>query len=171
VDAFADVLAANEEYGRSFADAGIAGTAARGLAVVTCMDSRIEPLAMLGLRPGDAKVLRNAGARVTDDVLRTLVLAVHLLQVDRVMVIAHTDCRMSKVSDADVHAELLRRGVDTRSLDFHTVADQEATLARDVQRVRSSPYLPVGLPVLGCRYDVATGLLDVIVPQGSDAAA
>jgi len=70
-----------------------------------------------------------------------------------------------------VHAELLRRGVDTRSLDFHTVTDQEATLARDVQRVRSSPYLPVGLPVLGCRYDVATGLLDVIVPQGSDAAA
>ena len=78
---FDDVLTANVEYSRTFADAGTPGKAARGLALVTCMDSRISPLEMLGLLPGDAKILRNAGARVTDDVLRTLVLAVHLLEV------------------------------------------------------------------------------------------
>src|ERR687889_1202029 len=91
---FADVLAANAAYAASFGLAGVPSNAARGLAVVTCMDSRIEPLAMLGLGPGDAKIIRNAGARVTDDVLRTLVLGTYLLGVDRAMVIAHTNCRL-----------------------------------------------------------------------------
>lgn len=164
VDAFDDVLSANADYARDFTDAGRPGRAARGLAVVTCMDSRISPLAMLGLAAGDAKILRNAGARVTGDVLRTLVLAVHLLGVDRVMVVAHTDCRMASVTDAEVHAGIAESaGIDTRSLDFRTIADQRATLAADVQRVRSSPYLPAGMPVVGCVYDVRTGKIEVAV--------
>src|SRR5687768_1197660 len=93
-DVFDDVLTANAAYAGSFRNEGLPATAAKGLAILTCMDSRIDPLGMLGLRPGDAKILRNAGARVTDDVLRTLVLAHHLLGVDRAMVIAHTRCRM-----------------------------------------------------------------------------
>ncbi|GAC1442180.1 MAG: carbonic anhydrase [Mycobacteriales bacterium] len=161
---FDDVLAANVAYAKDFQDAGRPGKAARGLAVVTCMDSRLSPLEMLGLQPGDAKILRNAGARVTDDVLRTLVLAVYLLGVDRVMVVAHTDCRMTKVTDEQIHEEMLSRGVDTRSLEFGTMADQLAELAGDVQKIRSSPYLPPGLAVVGCIYDVATGLVEVVVP-------
>lgn len=162
---FEDVLEANAEYATQFSDSGLPGRAARGLAVVTCMDSRISPLEMLGLDPGDAKILRNAGARVTDDVLRTLVLAVHLLGVERVMLVAHTDCRMTKVTDDDVHATIAAEsGVDTRSLDFHTIPDQQATLARDVQRIRSSPYLPSDLAVVGARYDVRTGRIEVVVP-------
>jgi hypothetical protein len=109
-DTFADVLAANDGYMRDFRFEGLSGTAARGLAVLTCMDSRIEPLAMLGLRPGDAKILRNAGARVTDDVLRTLVLASYLLGVDRVMIIAHTNCRMAGGTEEDVHAAVRSAG-------------------------------------------------------------
>ncbi len=162
---FDDLLSANRDYAARFTDAGLKGRAARGLAVVTCMDSRIEPLQMLGLSQGDAKILRNAGARVTDDVLRTLVLAVHLLGVDRIMVVAHTDCRMATVTDEQVH-EAIRdsAGLDTRSLEFRTMDDQEATLADDVQKIRSSPYLPAQLPVVGCRYDVSTGQLEVVVP-------
>jgi carbonic anhydrase len=167
MDPFADVLAANADYSKTFADAGTPGKAARGLAVVTCMDSRINPLGMLGLQPGDAKILRNAGARVTDDVLRTLVLAVHLLDVTRVMVVPHTDCRMTKVTDEDVHKELLSRGLDTRSLEFRTVADQREALRHDVQKIRSSPYMPRDLAVIGCVYDVSTGLLDVALPAES----
>jgi len=83
---FADVLAANETYANGFSLRGLQARAAKGLAVLTCIDSRIEPLAMLGLRPGDAKILRNAGARVTDDALRSLVLAVNLLAVTRICV-------------------------------------------------------------------------------------
>jgi carbonic anhydrase len=156
---FADVLAANEAYARQFSHGALQARAARGLAVLTCMDSRIEPLAMLGLRPGDAKILRNAGARVTDDVLRTLVLASYLLGVDRVMVIAHTDCRMATGAEEDVHAAVRDAGgPDTRALDFLVTDDQEAAVRADVQRIQSSPYL-TNLGVGGFRYDVETGRL------------
>jgi carbonic anhydrase len=124
------------------------------------MDSRIEPLRMLGLRPGDAKILRNAGARVTDDVLRTLVLASFLLGVDRVMVVAHTDCRMAGGTEDDVHVAVeAAGGPDTRSLAFLVTSDQEATIRDDVQRIRSSPYLSDRLEVGGFLYDVDSGRL------------
>jgi carbonic anhydrase len=156
---FADLLAANAAYATSFPNAGLPPTAARGLAVVTCMDSRIEPLAMLGLHPGDAKILRNAGARVTADVLRTLVLASYLLGVDRAMVIAHTHCRMATESEDAVHeAVTAAGGPDTRSLDFLVTDDQQGALRADVQRVRSYPYL-ARLVVGGFIYDVDTGRL------------
>ena len=163
---FDDVLTANEDYAQSFTSAGLAGRAGRGLAVVTCMDSRIDPLNMLGLEKGDAKILRNAGGRVTDDVLRTLVLAHHLLGVDRVLVAEHTDCGMTKVSDDEAHEVIRERsGMDTRSLEFRTIPDQQACLRLDVQRIRSFPYLPTGMPVIGCLYDVHSGRLEVVVPQ------
>lgn len=158
--AFDDLLAANETFASTFPHTDLSGRAARGLAVVTCMDSRIDPLGLLGLEAGDAKILRNAGARVTDDVLRTLVLAVYLLGVHRVLVMPHTDCRMSKSTDADVH-ELISRehGMDTRSLDFKTVPDQDAALKHDLVRIRTSPFLPRDLAVGGAIYDVHTGKL------------
>ena len=155
---FDDVLASNEEYAQGFRHEGLEPLAAKGLAVLTCMDSRIEPLAMLGLRPGDAKILRNAGARITDDVLRTLVLASYLLGVRRVMVITHTDCRMTGTED-DVHAAVLDEGgPDTRSLAFLMAEDPAAAVRDDVQRLRSWPYLHQ-LEVGGFVYDVQTGRL------------
>jgi carbonic anhydrase len=158
-EAFADVLAANEEYSQGFSLAGLEPVAAKGLAVLTCMDSRIEPLRMLGLDPGDAKILRNAGARVTDDVLRTLVLASYLLGVDRAMVVAHTKCRMAAEDEDDVHAAVeAAGGPDTRSLAFLVAPDQETTVREDVQRIRSSPFLQ-RLSVGGFLYDVDTGRL------------
>jgi carbonic anhydrase len=156
---FDDLFAANAKFAETFGNSGLTGRAARGLAVVTCMDSRIDPLGLLGLEPGDAKILRNAGARVTDDVLRTLVLAVYVLGVERVLVMPHTDCGMSKVTDSDVYALTEERGVDTRSLEFHTVPDQDAALRHDLTRITSSPFLPEGLPVTGAIYDVHTGRL------------
>ena len=156
---FADVLAANERYAADFSLAGLPGEAARGLAVLTCMDSRIEPLPMLGLVAGDAKILRNAGARVTDDVVRTLVLAHYLLGVSRVMVVAHTRCRMAS-GDADaIHAAIRAAGgPDTSDIAFLTTNDQEASLREDIARVQSSPYLP-DVVVGGFLYDVDTGRL------------
>ena len=158
-DIFADVLAANEEYARGFRLGGLEARAARGLAVLTCIDSRIAPLGMLGLQPGDAKILRNAGARVTDDVLRTLVLATYLLGVDRTMVVAHTDCRMAAEAEDAVHDAVREAGgPDTRSLSFLVADDQEATVRADVQRIRSWPYL-TRLAVGGFLYDVDSGRL------------
>ena len=163
MSAFDDVLASNETYAAAFVDTGMPGQAAKGLAVVTCMDSRIDPLRMLGLTYGDAKIMRNAGGRVTDDVLRTLVLANHLLGVDRVLVVEHTNCKMASATDEQVHETIqAETGIDTRSLEFHTMSDQLASIAHDVQRVRSSPYLR-GVTVGGFVYDVTTGLLKEVV--------
>ena len=158
-DAFVDVLASNARFASSFAHGGLPAYAGKGLAVVTCMDSRIEPLGMLGLQPGDAKILRNAGARATKDVLRTLVLARYLLGVNRVMFIAHTKCRMAENTEADVHEAIAAAGgPDTRSISFLTAPDQEEALRLDVQRVRSWPYL-ADVVVGGFRYDLDTGVL------------
>jgi carbonic anhydrase len=161
-DAFEDVLAANEEYARGFALGGLDSRAAKGLVVVTCIDTRIEPLAMLGLAPGDAKILRNAGARVGSDVLQTLVVASRLLGVTRAVVVAHTDCRMGADGEDDLHEAIAAAGgPDTRSLSFAVGAGREPTVRRDVQRIRSFPYL-AGLEAGGFLYDVATGLLSRI---------
>jgi carbonic anhydrase len=158
-DEFADVMTANAAYAGAFTLAELEPRAAKGLGVLTCMDSRIDPLGMLGLAPGDAKILRNAGARVTDDVLRTLVLADHLLGVNRVMVVAHTNCAMTRGSEDDVHAAIRATGgPDTRSISFLTTSDQESALYEDVQRVRSWPYLD-NVSVGGFLYDLGTGRL------------
>lgn len=157
---FADVLDANEQFAAQFQDANLGGRAARGLAVVTCMDSRIDPLAVLGMRPGDVKILRNAGARATEDVLRTLVLATYLLDVDRVLIMPHTECKMASGGEAEIHRLIEERyGVDTRSVEIRTVADQIDALVTDVVRIRAYPLLPKDLVVAGAIYDVHTGRL------------
>ena len=158
-ETFTDVLNANEAHAATFKLAALEGNAARGLAVLTCMDSRIDPLGMLGLKPGDAKILRNAGGRVTDDVLRTLVLAVYLLSVERIMIVEHTRCRMAGGSEDDVHAAIANAGgPDTRSISFLTTDDQDAAIRHDVQRVQSWPYLH-GVKVGGFIYDLGDGRL------------
>ncbi len=165
LDAFKDVIDGNEKFAQTFQHMDLTGRAAKGLAIVTCMDSRINPLEIVGMKPGDVKILRNAGARVTDDVLRTLVLAAWLLNVNRVLVIPHTDCRMASGTEADVHAAIFKEsGVDTRGIEIRTVADQKAALATDIQRIKSFPFLPENLIVGGAIYDVDNGK---ILPQDS----
>ena len=160
MDKFDDVIAGNRAYVEHYHETGMSGRAAKGLALITCMDSRIDPLAALGMQAGDMKILRNAGARVTDDVLRTLVLATHLLDVDRIIVMPHTDCRMAKSTESQVHQTILESsGVDTRSLEFRTIDDPLRTLEADVQRIRSFPFLPENVEVAGAMYDVETGHL------------
>ena len=158
--AFADILDANRAYASEFHLAGLDPEAARGLAVVTCIDSRIEPLALLGLVPGDAKILRNAGARVTDDALRSLVLAIHLLNVSRVAVIAHTRCAMTTKTDAELRTEITARaGAPADGWDFHAVGDQVETLRSDLAVIRACPLVPASVVLGGFVYDVDTGQL------------
>ena len=156
---FDDLLEANRRYQSDFQGSGVAGTAARRLAVLTCIDSRIDPLAMLGLRPGDAKILRNAGARAIDS-LRSLVLAANLLGVNRVCVVQHTDCAMVGPSEEEMVATITAaRGVDASGWEFQTSIDQVATLQQDIALIRSCPLMPPGLQVGGFIFDVHTGEL------------
>ena len=112
----------------------------------------------MGMKSGDAKILRNAGARVTEDVLRTLVLATYLLGVKKILVMPHTNCRMASAEEVDIHNHIQNEfGVDTRSLEFRTVKDQEAALAIDVNRIRAFPFINKNVVVGGAIYDVTTG--------------
>lgn len=160
---FDDLLEANARYASGYRDSGLSGKAARGVALVTCIDSRIDPLAILGLAPGDAKIIRNAGARVTDDVLRSLVLAANLLGAERIMLMAHTDCGVNKLSDAEA-AEIVtaNTGADPGDFEFLTIADQAATLRADLARVQACPLIPAGTVAGAFVYDVHTGKVEAI---------
>jgi len=163
MDKFQDILNANQTFASTFTSENLTGTAVKGLAIVTCMDSRIDPLRIVGMHAGDAKILRNAGARVTDDVLRTLVLATHLLGVNRVLVMPHTDCRMASTDEAGIHEAIsAASGMDTRSLDFQTTTDQKNALLKDIVKIESYPLLANEVRVMGAIYDVKSGLLTAI---------
>ena len=163
MDRFDDILDSNKLFSSTFTSENLTGTAVKGLAIVTCMDSRIDPLRIVGMHAGDAKILRNAGARVTDDVLRTLVLATHLLGVNRVLVMHHTDCRMASTDEAGIHAAISKKsGMDTRSLDFATTSDQRAALLKDIVKIESYPLLANEVRVMGAIYDVKSGSLTPI---------
>ena len=160
---FEDLIGANNEFAKSFKSTGLSGQALKGLAIVTCMDSRIAPLSIVGMSVGDAKILRNAGARVTEDVLRTLILATHLLGVNRVLIMPHTDCRMASAEEHEMHQQIMdKSGMDTRSIEIRTVRDQKAALLKDITRVETYPLLAKGVKVMGAIYDVETGKLNPV---------
>jgi len=162
---FGDLLDENTRYVANFSLAGIQARAAKEFALVTCMDSRIEPLAMLGLVPGDAKILRNAGGRVTADVLRSLILATNFLGVRRIAVMQHTDCALMARSDEQIRAELTGLAGDPGAWDFLAMSDPDRALASDVEAVRACGLLPAGVGVEGWRYAVETGAIDRVVPS------
>jgi carbonic anhydrase len=162
VSDFDDLLAANKEYAAHFDQGGFDGVAHAGIAVITCMDSRIEPLKMLGLGLGDAKIFRNPGGRVTPQALEALVLGTHLLNVQRILVVPHTRCAMSANSEQQLRERISESagGADTSWQLLSVVTDQLAALEEDVRRVRSHPLIPDSVQVGGFLYDVDTGLLD-----------
>ena len=159
-DDFDDLLQANREYAASFDFSGFDGKAHAGIAVVTCMDSRIDPLGMLGLTHGDAKIFRNPGARVTPQALEALVLGVHLLNVDRVLIVPHTRCAMASASEQELRARIGESaGADASWASFGVVNDQLDQLRQDVAKVRTHPLIGDRAKVGGFVYDVDTGLL------------
>jgi carbonic anhydrase len=128
----------------------------RRLAVVTCMDCRIDVFAVLGLRVGEAHVIRNAGGRVTDDVLRSLALSSHVLGVETVLVMQHTRCGLAGVTDEELRE---RTGAD---IGFLPIDDHAAALRQDVDLIAATPYLAPVTTIRGCVYDVETGEVDYV---------
>lgn len=158
---FEDLLTANQQFAADFRLGGFDGVAHAGVAIVTCMDSRIEPLGMVGLKAGDAKIFRNPGGRVTPQALEALVLGVHLLGVQRILVIPHTRCAMASSTQQELRERVAASaGQDASWQTFSVVDDQVAALGDDVRKVRSHPLIPETVAVGGFLYDVDTGLLD-----------
>ena len=161
---FDDLLAANAEFGATFTDGYFDGIAKAGVALVTCMDSRIEPLRMLGLRLGDAKILRSPGGRVSAEVLTGCVLSVQLLQVNRIMIVPHTRCAMASGTDADIRRKIAEKtGEDTSWISFGANPDQMGRLQEDVDMVSRHPLIRGEAEVGGFMYDVDTSLLRQIM--------
>ena len=158
---FDDLIAANKHFAATFALGGFDGVAHAGVAIVTCMDSRIDPLGMVGLNPGDAKIFRNPGGRITSAALEALVLGVHLLGVERIMIVPHTRCAMTMNTEAELQTRVgSSAGQDASWQPFHVIHDQIAALGDDVRKVRSHPLIPESVKIGGFLYSVDTGLID-----------
>ncbi|MEO3938178.1 carbonic anhydrase [Dermatophilaceae bacterium Soc4.6] len=161
VDDFDDVLTANAAFSADFRLTGFDGIARAGIGMLTCMDSRIDPLGMIGLEPGDAKIIRNPGARLTPNALEAMVLGVNLLQVRRILVVPHTRCAVASSTAAEISARVASAaGVDDPGMEFHVVQDQVAALRDDVRALAEHPLIAGQALVAGFVYDVDTGLLE-----------
>jgi carbonic anhydrase len=152
----APLLAANKAYAAARANV-TDPRPSRHLAVVTCMDARIDVFAAIGLHLGEAHVIRNAGGRVTDDVLRSLTVSTHLLGVHTVVLMQHTKCGLAGVSDDE-----LRRATGAE-LGFLPIDDHVAALREDIDVLATKPYLEPLKVIAGFVYDVESGEIDDVV--------
>lgn len=158
--AFDELIQANERYAREFGSGDLPVPPARRVAVVTCMDARLDPQQFLGLGLGDAHVIRNAGGRVSDDALRSLVISQRLLGTNEVLVIHHTDCGMMSFTNDDLREKIRSElGADASEMDFLPFSDLEASVREDVETVRNSELVPDDVSVTGAVYEVETGRL------------
>ncbi len=182
-----EVLAANATYASSFGDKGaLTSPPARHIAILTCMDARLDPAKFAGLAEGDAHVIRNSGGRASDDALRSLVISYKLLGTREWFVVHHTDCGMEHFTDEIMrgllHSSLKPASVDASGwhdsgegpgstegdyIDWLTIKDQAQSVASDVQRIRQHPLVPRDITVYGYIYDVKSGKL-VEVPQATE---
>jgi carbonic anhydrase len=157
---FTDLLTANAGYATQFALNGFDGIAHAGVAMVTCMDSRIEPLEMIGLSVGDAKIIRTPGGHLTPDALIGCILGVHLLGVKRILVVPHTRCAMASGTDKDIVAAVkTATGDDLSEIAIGATPNQTEKLQADVDTLRTNPHIAGRAVVGGFLYDVDTGLL------------
>lgn len=164
------LVAANEVYADDFSKGHLPVPPGRQLAIVTCMDARLDPAKFLGLEEGDAHVIRNAGGLVTEDALRSLVISHWLLGTQEVVVLAHTDCGMLTFSNDDLRAKLEdEAGADASDVDFRPFPDLEESVRDSVRTIRESPLLPDDLEVSGWVYDVRNGRITE-VPVTVEAA-
>jgi carbonic anhydrase len=181
-----EVLRANGDYAASFGDKGrLALPPARRFAILTCMDARIDPAKLAGLREGDAHVIRNAGGRASDDAIRSLVISYKLLGTREWFVIHHSNCGMELFTD-EIIRDLLASSLETAShdgsqwndvgkgpgsrqgdyIDWLTIREQGQSVATDVERIRTHPLVPRQIPIYGYIYQVETGRL-IEVPQAT----
>jgi carbonic anhydrase len=183
-----EVLSANQAYASTFGEKSkLALPPARGFAILTCMDARLDPAKYAGLSEGDAHVIRNAGGRASDDAIRSLVISYKLLGTQEFFVIHHTDCGMLFFTN-DVMRGLLANSLETAALtpegfkdvgkgpgstaaefiEWLTIKDQAQSVVADVTRIRTSPLVPKSIPIYGYIYDVHSGRL-IEVPAATVA--
>jgi len=164
MSAIEEVLRANEEYAKDFTLGNLPSPPARKLAIVACMDARLTVEQMLGLKTGDAHIIRNAGGIVTEDALRSLIVSHHLLGTHEFMIINHTDCGMLSLKDEELLRNL-EKSTGTATVApacFHTFSNLEENVRKQIEKIKSHPWIPNHTPVRGFIYDVRTGRLNEV---------
>jgi carbonic anhydrase len=163
-----ELLENNQAFAGSRPDAELDVRPRRQLAIVTCMDSRLDVFQALGLHDGEAHILRNAGGVITDDVIRSLAVSQRRLGTREVMLIHHTDCGLLKLTDDGFRAELLKESGVAPTFAIESFSDLDADVRQSILRVRRSPFLPHRDSVRGFVYDVATHRLREVAAEGSE---
>jgi carbonic anhydrase len=158
---FDRLLAENERYAVSFDRSALTAAPTRGLAIVACMDARLDVERALGLRTGEAHIIRNAGGLATEDVIRSLIVSQQLLGTDEIIVIGHTGCGLLN-ADEDALRQRMTAGIgEAVDIGFGSFDDLEASIQTSVERLRTHPWLK-RVPVHGLAFDVGTGRLKVV---------
>lgn len=159
-----EVLNVNKNYAKNFALGHLPMPPARKLAVVACMDARLTVEQVLGLKTGDAHIIRNAGGIVTEDAVRSLLISHYLLGTQEFIIINHTDCGMLTFKDEELRGKLEKKTGTAAvvPVHFHAFSDLEENVRRQIQKVRSHPWIPKDIPVRGFIYDVKTGRLNEV---------
>jgi carbonic anhydrase len=156
-----ELLVANQEFVKNFNLGGLSSHPRRRVAILACMDCRILFERCLGLEPGDAHIIRNAGGIATEDALRSLIISHHLLETQEFIIINHTDCGLLKVKEYELRSHLTSKmnAIASEPAHFYAFDDLEANLREQVKKVKSHPWIPKEIPVRGFVYDVKTGKL------------
>lgn len=157
-----DLLGNNADYAAGFDQAGLAAPPARGVAIVACMDARLDIYGMLGLSTGDAHVIRNAGGVVTDDVIRSLAISQRLLGTREIVLIHHTDCGMTTFRDDEVKAQIEQDTGIRPPFALEAFGDEAEDVRQSIRRIEASPFVPHKDAVRGFVYDVETGRLEEV---------
>ncbi len=167
---YEETLAANQQYAAGFGLGQLPMPPARKLAVVACMDARLTVEQFLGLKTGEAHIIRNAGGLATDDALRSLIISTRLLGTRTIFVIEHIDCGMLTFRDEQLRQQLKSEtGQETSHLDFHAFANLEENLRAQLRRIRENPFLPRDIELHGFIYEVRSGRLREV--READAGA
>ena len=166
VNVFDELMEHNKGYAKRFDLGHLQTPPVKKLVILTCMDSRMDLEQLLGLRVGDAHMIRNAGGIATDDAIRSLILSTHLLGTRAIAIIQHTQCGLMSITDEEFRWRLsTETGRDASHLQFHAFRDIDQNIAEQVLRIRQHPFLPKQIQVRGYAYDVTTGALrEVTVP-------
>ena len=157
-----DVLKNNAQYAQGFDKAALGAPPALGMAVVACMDARLDTHKLLGLEEGDAHVIRNAGGVVTDDVIRSLVISQRLLGTREIVLVHHSDCGMMTFRDDDVKDDIQADTGLRPAFAMEAFGDLEGDVRQSIARIQASPFIPVKDQIRGFVYDCATGRLNEV---------
>jgi carbonic anhydrase len=176
----------NKNYSEDFDKGDLASKPSKSIAILTCMDTRINPLELCGLNIGEAHIIRNAGGRVTDDAIRSLVISYKLLGTKDWFIIQHTDCGLSKITDKEI-ANLLENDLETATFEngnwknnknkdsesgsaqghkmkWYTFSNLKESILEDLEKIKNHPLIPKNINIYGFIYDVKTGKLQPIEP-------